>query len=246
MTEENNNTNDINSNNENHSVNPDFNKESETEENNSEVEKFVQKQKEYIQIIQPNEQIPFKTDIYIWRIGFGRRLGAYIIDYVFLMLLIVVAAVFTGVSESMMNFIGSDLSILSNPEQINEITSFLNKTLTPLMLAVSFIYYSMEVIFAQTLGKMLLGIQIGSADKKFASYPQLLLRFVIKFGNSVLTFLFIITSLGFFETLSSIWNFVIFVGCFFVLSTKKQALHDVIAKTSVYFKDELQQLNFNE
>jgi hypothetical protein len=67
----------------------------------------------------------------------------------------------------------------------------------------------------------------------------------LKCGNNILTLLFLITALDFLNTISSLWSFVFFVGCFFVLGVKKQALYDTMSNTAVYFKDELQQLNIN-
>jgi uncharacterized RDD family membrane protein YckC len=243
----NSNKNDVHQNNDNKPSTSNFSDELETEKNNLDAEKFAQKQEQYKQIIQSPEQVNINfQNPYIWRIGFSRRLGAYIIDYIFLMLLFVIMAVITGLSEKMLDIVGNDFSIFTNMEKMNELTLIMNNNITPLMLAVTFIYYSLEVIFAQSLGKILLGMQIGSADKKNASYPRLLSRFALKFGNSILTLLFIVTSLDFIATISSMWSFIFFVGCFFALSAKKQALHDMIAGTSVYFKDELQQLNLNE
>ncbi len=242
--EENNNSNPINeNNNEESNSSNDFSNNLENEKNNLEAEKFAKQQEQYKQIIQQPDVAAFDENPYMWRIGFGRRLGAYIIDYVFFFLLLLISALVTGVAERMMEFFGSDISMFSNPEKIEEITLFVTKNFSPLMLAVTFIYYSLEVIFAQSLGKMLLGIQIGTADKKIASYPQLLFRFTLKFSSNIFTLLAVITSLTFFDTFASVFSFVIFVGCFFVLSAKKQALHDTISKTAVYFKDELQQLN---
>jgi uncharacterized RDD family membrane protein YckC len=211
------------------------------------AERFVQKQEQFKQIIQPPAHIdPDFQNPYVWRIGFARRLGAYIIDNVFLMLLLVVGAMITGVAERMMDLGGSDLTILANPEKINELTAFVNKSLMPLVLAITFIYYSLEVIFGQSLGKILLGMQIGCGDKKFASYQKLLLRFALKFSNNIFTLLALIASLAFLQTLSTVCGFVFFAGCFFALGIKKQALHDMLAGTAVYFKDELQQLNSKE
>ena len=222
----------------------DFSNKTEKEKNDLELKSIVQKQEQYKQMIQPSGQVNANfQDPYIWRIGFGRRLGGYIIDNVLLMLLFVVTAVITGLSERIIEFAGSDMSVLTSPDKMEGFSLFLTSSITPLMLAVTFIYYSLEVIFAQSIGKMLLGIQIGDIDKQFASYPKLILRFVLKFGSSVLTLLFLITTFAFIDVISQIWSFVFFIGCFFVLGAKKQALHDTIAKTAVYFKDELQQLN---
>jgi uncharacterized RDD family membrane protein YckC len=247
MEEENKNK-DLNQNNNDNPGNQDFSAELETEKKNLDAEKFAQRQEQYKQILQTPESINFETqNPYIWRIGFGRRLGAYIIDNVFVCLLIVIIAAMTGVAERMMDFVGSDFSIFVNPEKMEELNLFIIKNFTPLTLAITFIYYSLEIIFAQSLGKMLLGMQIGNANEKFASYPKLLLRFVCKLSSNIFTLLYLITSLTIFsETFSTICSFLFFVGCFFVLGARKQGFHDMIAGTAIYFKDELQQLNSNK
>jgi len=225
---------------------PNFSADLEEEKNKLEAEKFAQKQEQYKQILQPPQNIDFEDqNPYIWRIGFGRRLGAYIIDNVFVFLLLIVMAMFTGVAEAMADMFGSDLSVFTNPAKVDEVTLFITKSIIPLSLAVTFLYYSLEVIFAQSLGKMLLGMQIGDANKKFATYSKLLYRLALKLGSSVLLLFTLVTSLELFSSISSLWSFIIFVGCFFVLGAKKQALHDSISGTAVYFKDELQQLNIN-
>lgn len=215
----------------------------ENEKNNFEAEKFVQQQEKYKNIIQPNYVASFEENPYMWRIGFGRRFGAYMIDNVLFFLLLLITSLVTGVADRMMDMFGSDMSVFSNPDKIEEITLLITKNFMPLVLAVTFLYYSLEVIFAQSLGKMLLGIQIGTADKKNASYLQLLWRFVLKFSSSVFSLLALVTSLMFLEKVGSILSFIFFIGCFFVLGNKKQSLYDTITKTAVYFKDELQQLN---
>jgi len=225
----------------------DFSNELKSEKDNLDAEKFAQRQEQYKQILQQPEQTNFEDENpYIWRIGFGRRLGAYIIDKVFVCLLFLIVAVLTGVSEKIMDLFGSDFSLLTDPTKREEIILLMTKSILPLMLAVTFLYYSLEVIFAQSLGKMLLGMQIGDANKKFASYSKLLMRLSLKLSDNILSLLFMVTSLKFLETFSSVCEFVFFVGCFFVLSQKKQGLHDIIAKTAVYFKDELIQLSSTE
>jgi len=92
---------------------------------------------------------------------------------------------------------------------------------------------------------MILGIIIGTNDKKYSTYSQLIFRFILKNINTLLSILFIVTAINLFDTLSDILAIVFFIGCFFALGAHKQALHDIIAKTSIYYKDELQQLSNN-
>jgi uncharacterized RDD family membrane protein YckC len=55
-----------------------------------------------------------------------------------------------------------------------------------------------------------------------ASIDKLLLRALIKITGSFV----------------GIIGLIIFIGCFFVLGKKKQALHDIICKTAVYNKSD--------
>ncbi|MCL2040225.1 MAG: RDD family protein [Bacteroidetes bacterium] len=246
--EENNNSNQNSKNNlEENGSSSNFSNNLENEKNNLEADKFAKEQEKYKQIIQPPNVDVLNENPYIWRIGFGRRLGAYLIDGVFFFLLFLIFAVFTEVTDRIMDMFGSDIDMYSDPNKMDEITMgmvlFINETFIPLFLAVTFIYHSLEVIFAQSIGKMLLGIKIGSEDKKNASYKQLLLRYALKNSSSIFSLLALITSLAFMNTLGTITGVVFFIGCFFVLSVKKQALYDTISKTAVYFKDELEQFN---
>ncbi len=88
-------------------------------------------------------------------------------------------------------------------------------------------------------GKRLLGLRIANADGTRASVGRLLLRYTAKNIGFVLAVLAGITGLGGLERLGSLAQFVIFIGCFFVLGSAHQALHDRAAKTAVYRSDEI-------
>ena len=221
-----------------------FSEEFEEQKNSFDAEKFAKQQEQYRQMLPDANQNPDYLNPYQWRIGFGRRLGAYLIDGVFFTLVMVIAAFSTGIADELMDlFPGGDFSQLAY--QIESFTEFTTNRIVPLTLAVTFVYYSLEVIFAQTPGKMLLGIIIGTDDKKLAPYSQLFMRFAMKNLSSFLTLAFVLTAASFFYTMASIVSYVILIGCLFVFGLKKQALHDMIAKTAVYFKDELEQFNKN-
>ncbi|MDR0926395.1 MAG: RDD family protein [Ignavibacteria bacterium] len=216
---------------------------SELEEQHSSLDanQFAEKQDEYRQILTATNQEVF-NDPYVWRIGFGRRLGAYFLDNLFVVFFLLIAAVATGLVEEMFAVLPADISqMATDMKQINQFSDWVWHRFTPLSIAVTFIYYSMEVIFAQSLGKIVLGIIIGAADKKPATLPQLLVRFATKQSSTIMTLVVLITSVQFINNIASFFNIVIFIGCFFVLGESKTALHDKIAGTAVYFKDELAQ-----
>jgi len=154
------------------------------------LNQFVKKQEEYKQLTN-SINIELFENPYLWRIGFGRRLGAYLIDMLFYVFLLIIVAMVTGVADEMIGFIEGDYKVfLSSPEQLEGFKDFISKSFVPLSIAVTFVYYSLEIFFAQSLGKMLLGIVIGSADKKFTSYSKLLLRFILKNISTVFSLIF--------------------------------------------------------
>jgi len=223
----------------------DFASELDEQKKSLDAEKFAKQQEQYRQMLpdvnQNLNQNNLNNNPYQWRIGFGRRVGAYLIDTVFLILLFFIAMMFTSIGEEIMDLLGGDTTqMMLNPE---ELTESIIQILMPLVLAVTFIYYSLEVIFARTPGKMLLGMIIGTDERRFASYSQLFVRLAIKHLSSFFSLFFVLTAISLFQTFSTIAGFVIYVGCLFALSLKKQALHDTVARTAVYFKDELQQFD---
>lgn len=218
----------------------DFSAELKEQKETLNAEEFRKKQDEYRNILDEGELVEI-DDPYYWRVGFGRRLGAYLLDTLFFSLLFAIVMVVTGMLNEMMELVnsaGEDMTLY-----INELMNYTATRFLPLSVAVTLVYYSLEVIFARSLGKMVLGIIIGDANKKYATIPQLLLRLAIKEINIIFSLLVLITSLDFFGTIGSILSFVVFIGCFFVLGQRKQAFHDMLARTAVYYKDELDQLN---
>ncbi len=211
-----------------------------TDKNKAEVENYSNQQEKYRQMMPTYES---SEDPYIWRIGFGRRVAAYIIDSILLFLLLLLASYFFGTFSELKFLLSSGVNYQS-VEFINDFM-LLVENLLPLSISVSAVYYFTEIFFAATPGKMLLGIVIGTEDKKFAPISKLLLRFAIKNSSLIFNFLFLITSLSVFSSISSIVSFVVFLGCFAVFTIKKQALHDIISKSAVYFKDELKQFDNN-
>ena len=230
--------------NEKEEIKNDFSKELEEQKKVLDVEKFTQQQEQYRQMLSDANQNSFteNNDPFVWRVGFLRRLGAYLIDGVFIFLCFTVAMFATGIVNEMLDLLPHDMSPMLLATN-NTFIELIQNRIMMLLYVVSVIYTSMEVIFARTPGKMLLGIIIGTADKKFATTAQLFTRFAIKNSATLLGLLLVLTAISVLGTLSSVASFVVIIGCLFVLGEKRQALHDTVAKTAVYFKDELEQLD---
>jgi len=111
---------------------------------------------------------------YEYRVGFGRRLFAFILDYIIYTLIFLVALVLSGKINDVVNI--ASMGTLD----INEITE-ISKSILPLALIVSLIYYSLEAFIGATLGKLTLGIKIGNLNRENATINQLLLRYSIYF-----------------------------------------------------------------
>jgi len=169
---------------------------------------------------------------YEYRVGFGRRLFAFILDYIIYTLIFLVALVLSGKINDVVNI--ASMGTLD----INEITE-ISKSILPLALIVSLIYYSLEAFIGATLGKLTLGIKIGNLNRENATINQLLLRYSIKNINVLLSLIGLIPALSFLNSIGSLLGIIVFIGYFFIFSEKKQALHDKIANTAVYYKDEI-------
>ena len=172
------------------------------------------------------------------RVGFGRRLAAYLID------IVTVSIINIGLYLLLQSFglvdpITQNIFDASSTNQLEKIITIFAEQLTPYTIPAALLYYITEVFYGVTLGKLILEIKITDQNRTFASRQQLLTRYLVKHINTVFALLVLLTSLEFLNILGSFLGLIVFIGCFFVLGLRRQALHDMIAKTAVYYKDEL-------
>ncbi len=200
----------------------DFNQSPENEQ-----ERLLNIMPNYVQSAPPEE----------FRVGFGRRLGAAILDAIFIAILLLFAMQFFGIMDTVVSIDWTTIG--ESPEEFNLQIEELVSRIAPLQIAVGIIYYSMEIFFAATLGKIVLGIRIGNEDRRRAKMKSLIIRCITKNISIVFALIAIITTIHAFNTIGTMLSLVIFFGCFMTLSVRRQALHDRIAHTAVYFRDEL-------
>lgn len=173
-----------------------------------------------------------------YRVGFGRRLGAWLLDLLFISIAMGIAIMTSDIDFSI--FAGMDFSNMARFEaDIENITM----KMAVFTVIISMIYNSTEIFLAASPGKLLLGIKIAEAQMHTADYQKLVVRFLVKNINTIFSMLFVVSSIQIFSTLGSFAGFVIFVGCFFVLGDKRQAFHDMAAGTAVYYKNDLNSTN---
>ena len=160
------------------------------------------------------------------RVGFWRRLGAYLLDTVFGGVLGVIVAGAAGGADRF-DTISGDVGVLI--EQALQ-----GGSVWPVV--VSLLYALIEGMTGASPGKMILAIQIRSADGSPAELSLLIPRFLLKGVLTVLGLVGIVTGVVQINYAGMVAGTVIFLGCFLVLGVSRQALHDRILGTAVYLK----------
>lgn len=187
-----------------------------------------------------------------YRTGFGRRLGAALLDFLFYALLIMIVAVGTGfVSEygELMKQV-QNLGPASAAAQEIAMSFVKDHIVTYIIINVIILaYFILEVMIAASLGKLLLGIQIADYKGGKPSSMQLLTRYLVKNIGVVFSFfaflLFGTAVSDIFSTASTILSIIMIIGFFFILARRRQAFHDRLSGTAVFPRRLLAELEEN-
>lgn len=176
------------------------------------------------------------------RVGFGSRLAALILD----------AVIISGISFVLAPILGGFLGAAAGAAvgaaegttdpAVAAAAGGILGTIMALVVVLPLIYvvyYLIEGLTGITLGKLILGIKIANQDGTAAPVGTLITRWAVKSSGNILTALGAILGISFLGTIGGIVGLVIFVGCFVALGAKKQALHDIIAKTAVFKKSDI-------
>ena len=164
----------------------------------------------------------------IERVGFGKRLGSSLLDFTISLLPGIVLGIYAGaaIAAFLLDFFYDEAQLKTIQAGFSgEIAATIIGLVTSLagIAFTSIFFYVLEGFTGQTPGKMILGITVANMNGEKVSIDKLLLRAFIKITGSFV----------------GIVGLIIFIGCFFVLGEKKQALHDIICKTAVYNKSDL-------
>lgn len=177
-----------------------------------------------------------------YRVRFGRRLGAYLLDLLVLSIVTLIVYNFTGFFSSYMQFINDVSSYAGNPEMMAELQKqFMDQNMTNFYFSNIFtiIYFLLEIMTGASIGKLILGIQIANDNHTRADYGKLTIRYMLKAGYAFIGLIWLASGVAALNTLVSIYTLAFVVGCFFVLGSQRKALHDKIAKTAVYYKQDI-------
>jgi len=175
------------------------------------------------------------------RIGFGRRLGAFVIDVIISMgLTFIVVSLWGTIFENFVDWSKFTDEVIS---QMNTIYGNFTDTIIYMSVAgslISFLYFIIEGFTGYTIGKLMLGIQVGTQEGIPADQGKLMIRFAFKNISAIVGLIGIASMISIIGTIGSVLGFIIIIGCFFALGENKLALHDMLAKTAVYRKNELE------
>ncbi|MDX9790798.1 MAG: RDD family protein [Candidatus Kapaibacterium sp.] len=178
----------------------------------------------YIQEPDPNE----------YRVGFLRRLAAYLIDMLILILLLTIALFATG---QMNELVDATLLFMKSLDDSQLVDTVL-KTI-PITSTIHLLYFSSELFVGASLGKMVLSLRIGDVNRYPATFPKLLVRYIIKNIGTIISLIIYFFSTIYLEFAGDLLQFIVYIGFLFTMSNNKQAFHDMLSATAVYYNNEL-------
>ena len=205
------------------------------------------------EIPQPPSTNPFtqyEPTIEDRRVGFGPRVGAWLLDQIGLWFItIALVLIITSLQPGQTEFVKESLRELLTAmkkmglprEMINEALPYLLSMLYAGFLS-PIIYWSIEAFTGASPGKRIMKLRIGREDGAIAEPSIIAMRTAIKMSDRILKLIALVPVADIIArgitSASSLVEVVIVIGCFIVLSAKKQALHDMIARTAVFRANE--------
>jgi uncharacterized RDD family membrane protein YckC len=166
------------------------------------------------------------------RIGFGPRLGAALLDIVFIILMLGPISLL-GIGAGLATALGLEAAVGNEEAEALALIGMGAGAIAMAIIAgvVALAYTLIEAFTGASPGKRVMGLQVVREDGSPGDVQLYLLRWALKNSGSLLQFVL--------PLISSLVSLVFFFGCFAALGDKKQALHDIIAKTAVYKKADI-------
>ena len=181
------------------------------------------------------------------RVGFGQRFLAAIIDFllgalfigalVFLLMQMNVSA--TPDMIETMNDIDALFSLLGVASSAGDMFYSLLPAMTFGGMIGAVLYSLTEGFTGASPGKRVLRIRIANQDGSQGDTTLYIRRWGVKFSGSILRMIALVPALVALDTIGVIVAVVIFIGYFGALGVERLALHDRIAQTAVYNKDDI-------
>lgn len=96
------------------------------------------------------------------------------------------------------------------------------------------VYWLSEAFFGRTLGKLIMGIRVMSADGERAYLGSYMLRYLVKNLPLVLLIVGLATRTVALMSVSAVAFVVVLIGGMAMVGREKRALHDIVTNTAVY------------
>lgn len=192
---------------------------------------------------------PFEMPIEYRRVSFGKRLAAVLIDSATAFvtgLLLGLFLIGVGLFELSMidaaavadlQEVYADLGLeRSVATEVFLLTSAvgIGTTITSALLSL------LELFIGASVGKLTLGLQIGHVDGRRGDVQLWTRRWIVKNLGTLVATVSLIPALSFLSIMGTLIGIVLFVGCFLALGNERLALHDRIAQTAVFRKEDVQ------
>lgn len=185
-----------------------------------------------------NPYIP--SDPYALRVGFGKRLGAGAIDFVIIGIIAIIVGSVAG--AALLATFGHSMTAGTETQGMDENMAGVMTIIFTYVLAWSFtgiVYSLVELFTGASPAKHILGIVAAHEDRRQGDIALYAKRWLIKSSPSLISIISVVTGVTALSWLGNLLGLAIFVGCFFVLGEKKQALHDMLAKTAIFHKEDV-------
>jgi uncharacterized RDD family membrane protein YckC len=174
------------------------------------------------------------------RVGFLPRLGASLLDFVVVGVL--GFALMSTAASLFPSYLGAALARSQGklgpnaPAQAVAMIGFAQAIVRWSLGAglAGFFYWLIEGFTGRALGKLILGLRIANADGRKATPARLLARMAVKQSGALIAFVGMLTGVYTFAQVAQLPSWLITLGCLLVLGQKRQALHDLAAKTAVF------------
>lgn len=191
-----------------------------------------------------NGMEPAEIPIEEKRVGFGKRLGAVIIDGIIVLLLSVIIglALSSTIDPFVDELVTKQLEEMPSGTELPEfMSSFMHYSVLFGVVggAIGLVYSLMELLTGASVGKMILGIVIAHENGKRGNITVWSIRWILKQSSGILSFIGTVLAMKMLSNISGLIGLAYLVGCFFVLGAKRQALHDMISKTAVFEKEDI-------
>lgn len=181
------------------------------------------------------------------RVGFGPRLGAWIIDLLLSLLFGILLGVLlqplgVGMPESIQQNL-AEARQMYDTFGVDEATIGIVEAWYPALtlggIIAAIMYALIEGLSGASPGKRILGIVVANQDGTAGTTQVWMRRCLVKHVSAFLNIFTLLPVLAFVADIGSFLGFVVFVGCFFVLGQDRLALHDRIAATAIYDREDV-------